>query len=193
LLVDDKTIVQSAELAFYTEDKLYAVSDTRIPGPNTFFFLRKPSDVTLMNWTNEPIYRVNERAPIKIDSKTCIQYARFFFHFIRGQLGHFIIVEKPNEVVWLDTASEKEKDNVNKLLVPITYEGIGSDNFINLKATIVFKNALFKTNIKIAQMDMDVSDPETNIKEHFTNGMIRLTNEDLLLENLNVPIDMSPD
>ncbi len=189
---EGKTTVQSADLPFYDEFKLYAISDASLPEPNTRYALYKPGDVSVMNWTNEPIYSVNERAPIKLDRKTCIPYARFFFHFVRGQLGRFIIVEKPEEVTWLPTANEKEKAEVNQRLMPITYKGIGRDNLITLAATVVFKNALFKTDIKIAPLEMDIFDPEINAPEHFTIGQMKLTNEDLLLEDLNVPVDPPP-
>jgi hypothetical protein len=189
---EGKTVVKVAALPFYDEFKLYAVSDTTLPEPNTRYMLSKPGDVSLLNWTNEPIYEVNERAPIKIDRKTCLPYARFFFHFVRGQLGRFIIVEKPEEVVWLPNASDKEKADVNQRLTPLTYKGIGRDNLITLTASVVFKNALFKTDIKIAPFEMDVFDAEINDKEHFTIGQMKLTNEDLLLEDLNVPVDPPP-
>lgn len=189
---EGKTSVQYAALPFYDDYKLYAVSDTSLPPPNTRYMLHKPGDAGLMNWTNEPIYAINERAPIKIDRKTCIPYARFFFHFVRGQLGRFIIVEKPEEVVWLANANDKEKAEVNEKLMPVTYKGIGRDNLITLTATVVFKNALFKTDIKIAPLEMDVFDPEINAPEHFSIGQMKLVNEDLLIEDLNVPIDPPP-
>jgi hypothetical protein len=189
---DGKTSVQVADLAFYDEYKFYALSDTTLPPPNTRYILHKPGDVSLLNWTNEPIYSVNERAPIKIDRKTCIPYAKFFFHLVRGQLGRFIIVEKPDEVVWLTNATDKEKADVAERLIPVTYKGIGRDNLITLTATVVFKNALFKTDIKIAPFEMDVFDPEVGAPEHFTIGQMKLTNEDLLLEDLNVPVDPPP-
>jgi len=191
-LAEGKTSVQCADLPFYDEFKLYAISDSSLPQPNTRYVLYKPGDVSIMNWTNEPIYAVNERAPIKIDRKTCLPYARFFFHFVRGQLGRFIIVEKPEEIIWLANANDKEKAEVNEKLMPVTYKGIGRDNLITLSATVVFKNALFKTDIKIAPFEMDVFDPEINAPEHFSIGQMKLTNEDLLLEDLNVPVDPPP-
>jgi hypothetical protein len=188
----DKTSVQVADLPFYDEFKLYALSDSMLPQPNTRYILYKQGDVTLLNWTNEPIYGVNERAPIKLDRKTAIPYAKFFFHFVRGQLGRFIIVEKPEEVVWLANANTEEKAEVAKRLMPVTYKGLGRDNLFTLSATVVFKNALFTTDIKIAPYEMDVFDAEQNAPEHFTIGQMKLTNEDLLLEDLNVPIDPPP-
>ena len=111
---------------------------------------------------------------------------------MRGQLGRFIIVEKPEEVVWLANANDKEKAEVASRLMPVTYKGIGRDNLYTLTATVVFKNALFKTDIKIAPYEMDVFDAELGQPEHFTIGQMKLTNEDLLLEELNVPIDPPP-
>ena len=187
-----KTSVQVAPLPFYDDFKFYAVSDSTLPQPNTRYMLHKPSDTTLLNWTNEPIYAVNERAPIKLDRKTAIPYAKFFFHYVRGQLGRFIIVEKPEEVVWLANAAAKEKADVASRLQPVTYKGIGRDNLFTLTATVVFKNALFKTDIKIAPYEMDVFDADLGAPEHFTIGQMKLTNEDLLLEDLNVPVDPPP-
>lgn len=191
-LPESKTTVQVADVPFYDEFKFYAVSDTTLPAPNTRYMLYKPGDVSLMNWTNEPIYAVNERAPIKLDRKTALPYSKFFFHYVRGQLGRFIIVEKPEEVVWLSNANDKEKAAVAEKLMPVTYKGIGRDNLFTLTATVVFKNALFKTDIKIAPYEMDVFDAELGAPEHFTIGQMKLTNEDLLLEDLNVPIDPPP-
>ena len=188
----DKTLVQVAALPFYDEYKLYALTDMTLPPPNVRYLIYKPGDLNIMNWTNEPLYGVNEKAPIKLDRKTLVPYAKFFFHYVRGQLGRFIIVEKPEDVRWLDEANEKEKADVAAHLMPVTYKGIGRDNLFTLTATVVLKNALFRTDIKVAPYEMDVFDPEIGAPEHFTIGQMKLTNEDLLLEELNVPVDPPP-
>lgn len=188
----DKTLVQVAELPFYEEHKLYALTDMTLPPPNVRYMIHKPGDVSLMDWTNEPIYSVNERAAMKLDRKTLVSYAKFFFHFVRGQLGRFIIVEKPEEVVWLPNATEKEKADVAERLMPVTYKGIGRDNLFTMTCTVVFKNALFRTDIKVAPYELEVYDPDIGGPEHFTIGQMKLTNEELLLEELNVPIDPPP-
>ncbi len=188
----DKTLVQVATLPFYDDYKFYALTDMTLPAPNVRYMLYKEGDLNLMNWTNEPIYSVNEKAPIKIDRKSIILYAKFFFHYVRGQLGRFIIVEKPEDVEWLPSATDKEKADVAAKLMPVTYKGIGRDNLFTLTATVVFKNALFKTDIKVAPYALDVFDPEAGVPEHFTIGQMKLTNEDLLLEDLNVPVAPPP-
>lgn len=188
----DKTLVQVAALPFYDEYKFYALTDMSLPPPNVRYVLHKPGDLNIMNWTNEPIYNVNEKAPIKLDRKTLVTYAKFFFHYVRGQLGRFIIVEKPEEVSWLDNANDKEKADVAEKLMNVAYKGIGRDNLFTLTATVIFKNALFKTDIKVAPYEMDVFDAEIGAPEHFTIGQMKLTNEELLLEELNIPVDPPP-
>lgn len=188
----DKTLVQVTALPFYDDYKFYALTDMTLPPPNVRYLLHKPGDLVLMNWTNEPIYDVNEKAPIKLDRKSIVTYAKFFFHYVRGQLGRFIIVEKPEDVSWLDTATDEEKAKVAEHLKPVAYKGIGRDNLFTLTAIVVFKNALFKTDIKVAPYEMDVFDAEAGVPEHFTIGQMKLTNEELLLEDLNVPVDPPP-
>ncbi len=187
-----KTKVKMAALPFYDEYKVYCMADTTLPLPNERYMLYKPGDINLMNWTNEPLYRVNDKAPIKLDRKTIIAYAKFFFHFVRGQLGRFIIVEKPEEVSWINKATPEEKQKVNEKLLNVAYKGIGRDNLFTLTGTVVFKNALFRTDIKVAPMEMDAYDTELEENEHFTIGQMKLTNEELLLEDLNIPIDPPP-
>jgi hypothetical protein len=192
VLPADKTTVQVAPLPFYDDYMFYALTDTTLPPPNVRYLLYKPGSVHLMNWTNEPIYTVNEKAPIKLDRKTLVPYAKFFFHYVRGQLGRFIIVEKPEEVAWLANANDKEKADVAEKLMPVTYKRVDRDNLFTMTCTVVFKNALFKTDIKVAPYEMDVFDPDLGAPEHFTIGQMKLTNEELLLEELNVPIDPPP-
>jgi hypothetical protein len=187
-----KTKIRVTTLPFYENYKLYSISDTTLPPPHERFMLHQPGDIHFMNWTNEPIYRVNDKAPIKLDRKTVVPYAKFFFHYVRGQLGRFIIVEKPEEVVWMASASDEEKQKVNEKLLPLTYKGIGRDNLFTLTGTVVFKNALFRTDIKIAPLEMDAHDPDVNENEHFTIGQMKLTNEELLLEELSIPVDPPP-
>ncbi len=163
--------IRVANLPWYDEYKFYVLQDHE----QTRYMLYKPGDAELLNWTNEILYRVNDKAPIRLDRKNVIPYAKFFFHYVRGQLGRFIIVEKPDDVAWLDNATEEEMQKVNDRLMPVTYKGIGRDNRYLLTASVVFKNALFKTNIRVAP-----------------DGLMELTDEDLLLEDLNVPIDPPP-
>jgi ankyrin repeat protein len=189
-LSPETTTVAVASLSFYDDYSLYALRDDASPPPNVRYLLHKPGDPVLLNWTNAPIYGVNDRAPIKIEDATVTAYAKFFFHFVRGQLGCFGIVEKAEDVEWLPDAPQKQKDAVNALLRPILNQGIGEDNLYTLTATVLFQNALLRTDIKIAPFPMTVANPETESDERFFSGQMLLCNEELLLEEL--PIVLNP-
>ncbi|WP_243311175.1 hypothetical protein [Fundidesulfovibrio agrisoli] len=187
-----KTVVQAAELPFYEGVKFYALSDNTLPPPNTRYAFHKDGLTVLHDWTNEPIYKLNEELPLILTEQTMIPYVRFFFHYVRGQLGRFIIVENLDEVPWLPEATDDEKAAVEAELMPVSYRGIAPDGMHTLVATVVFKNALFRTNVKIAPQAMDVTNPETGIEEGYTFGQMMLCNEELLLEELAVEIAPPP-
>ncbi len=127
-----------------------------------------------------------EVAPIKLTAETLPSYA-IFFHYVRGEIGRFIIVEKPEDVAWLPKATKKEEFRVAARLMPLAYHGV--DGLFTLTGTVIFQDALFRTDIKVAPREMDVFDPELGGPEHLTIGELKLTNEELLLEELNVHVD----
>ena len=186
-------VVSYTSLPFYKDFKLYSVSDNSKPAPNTWYMLYSPGgSAFLMDWTNEPIYKVNEIAPIILNKTTALSYTKFFFHFVRGKLGRFIIVEKPSEVRWLPEAGQEEKDAAKEHIIPLTYKGIARDNFMTLRASVVFKNAIFHTDVKIALFNTESVNSETREAEHFSIGQMKLVNEDLLIEDIKVVVDEPP-
>lgn len=44
--------------------------------------------------------------------------------------------------------------------MPVTYKGVGRDNLFTMTCTVIFKNALFKTDIRVAPYELDAFDPE---------------------------------
>ncbi|GAB7080131.1 hypothetical protein [Megalodesulfovibrio paquesii] len=150
-------------------------------------------EATLLDWTNAPIYAFNERLPIRLEPATLPSYVKFFFHFVRGQLGAFNIVERPEDITWLPQATQADKDAVHERLIPLTFHGLDEDNFYRFTATVLFKDALFRTDIVVAPMPMELYNEELGAPEPFTLGQLALRDEDVLLEDLPVPPDFHPD
>jgi hypothetical protein len=149
--------------------------------------------------TNAVIYSINELKPaIQLDSPSDLMaYARFFFHYVRGSLGSFLIADQLTDIPWRPDADENTKSAVAKLLQPMRYQGLQADGREYLTATVVFKNALFKTDIAIAPRSMIVrygdDDSDTLLEEELCVGQLQLLNEDLLLEDLPIITDPHPD
>jgi len=187
-----KTVVQVAELPFFEDVKLYALTDTTLPEPNTRYVFHKDGLTVPHDWTNEPIYKLNEELPLLLTEETIVPYVRFFFHFVRGQMGRFIFVESLDEISWLPEASEDEKVAAEAELMPVSYRGVAPDGMHTLVATVVFRNALFRTNVKVAPQGMEVTDPESGAVEQYSRGQMLLCNEELLLEELRIAVAPPP-
>jgi hypothetical protein len=196
----DKIRLQMAELPFYKPAgfRAYRLTDLRREKPNQYLFLAREGDVYLHDFTNQTIYDINEIAPgIRLDTlEHCMAYAKFFFYYVRGQLGSFIIAEIDENVPWLRQAKDHDKRAVRDLLQPLAYHGLKDDGRAYLSATVVFKNALFRTDIAIAPhaMTLFLRGEETDevFQEEMTVGQMELLNEELLLENLPVAMEPHP-
>ncbi|BBB91662.1 MAG TPA: hypothetical protein PKA28_09155 [Methylomusa anaerophila] len=189
----EQSEIKVAKLPFYEEYRLYQYTDKTVEPAAVYYYLYKPGDARLLNWTNAPIYLLNEDGAFKLTIETVIDYAKFFFYFVRGDLGMFIIVEKPQDLVWLPEAMEEEKAAVENLLMPVTYKGIDEKNRYVLSCTIIFKDALFRSDIIIAREDIKLIDPDTNEEIEMKKGELLLANEELLCEEQQVPLQPPPD
>ncbi len=198
--VNDKTPLKHAVLPFYDGLYLLSFSYPNLPGQNEQFAIYSPyQDLSILNWTNEPIYYLNDKYGLLLkDENQIITYCKFFFHFIRGTLGRFIFINCADQIYWDEAISESElienKQNVNEKIkehgdMKILSE---SKDFIELQNVCLFKNALFSTKILIAKSAVTRQDSETGEQEDFSLGQLKLFDEELLLENLPVVIDNAP-
>ena len=135
------------------------------------FVLYKSGDVVVMNWTNEPLYALNERAPILLDETTVSDYVRFFFTYVRGKHGRFIITESVEDVIWRDEPPPAARKAIAKMLEPLHITDITKDSF-KLVARMMFKDSLFKTTVNVQ-----------------AGGLVKLSDEELLIEEMPVMDD----
>ena len=124
--------------------------------------------IYLIDGTNGPIYTVNKAAPIKLTPENVADYARFFYSMVHGRHGPFIIVEKAEYIPWLATATDADKQEVDKVIRPLLV-GVGHDNCFLLHAMVLFKDGLFKADIHIDDA-----------------GIVELRDEHLLFQKLPV-------
>ena len=161
----------------------------------------KPLDAT-----NEPIYDFNVKSGNLVLSRSSApDYLRFFFHFVRGQLGRFIIVEDVVDVPWTSMPpAASDLAAVGSQIKPIEYLGHVATDFYALKCTVLFKNALFSTYVLAAPYAATLPASSEAVQGHdtaflgpneeaFSIGQLALRNEDLLLEDLPIRQDQPAD
>ena len=171
------TVGRKYALPWYAEYELFEFSDTSTSNPVfTRRILYRPGDFQIMNWTNGPIYTTNEKAPISVSEDNAAAYVKFFFNYVKGRHGRFVIVENIDEIAWDGDVPQKGKDAVGKILKPITVTGREDTGKIIMLAFMVFKDSLFRANVIVER-----------------DGMVSLSDEALVIEGMPIVEDTVPD
>jgi len=136
------------------------------------FALYKPGHVVILNWTNEPIYALNDRVPITLDDQNVADYVRFFFTYVRGKHGRFLITESVDDVLWREEPPPAARKAIGKMLEPLHILSKGDKGEYKLVARMMFKDSLFKTVVNVQK-----------------NGLVNLSDEELLIEEMPVMDD----
>ena len=166
------TSVKSYDLDFYDDYALVQLTDyDAIPNVRKYV-LYKPGDIIPITWTNEPIYALNKKAPVIINEETVIDYVKFFFHYVRGRHGRFIVVEHVDDIQWKETPPANARKALSEIIAPVKILSKGDDFSFTLSANMVFKDSLFKTEIFVT-----------------AEGKFTLSNEDILVEGMPVLVD----
>ncbi len=165
----ESTTVRTQKLAFYKDYLLVELTDlSTVPGARKYA-LYKPGDVSVLDWTNRGIYEMNEKAPIRLDEQTVIPYVKFFFSYVRGRHGRFLIIETIDDVRWQVEPPAQGRKVMQEMLSPVTLETRDTDGTFNLSAFMVFKDSLFKTRIHVQP-----------------DGLVSMSEEDLKIEGMPV-------
>lgn len=166
------TVLEQA-LPFYPGCRFLDIADYSVTPPPRKYVITGKNGTTVIDWTNGPIYRLNERLPVKLTAENAADYARFFFAYIKGRHGRFLIVESIDDISWSEEPPAAARKAIGQLLSPIALNSVGNDGTFHLTACMVFKDSLFRTDIHIRP-----------------NGLVDLSNEELLIENMPVLDDV---
>lgn len=184
--------VHSAKLSFFNGYDLYRYTDKSTRPFSIYYYLYAPGKPVLLNWINQPIYSLSSPGTLILTSESVIDYVKFFFYFVRADLGTFIVCEKSDDLIWLPESTIEEKEETEKLLIPLSYNGMDEFKRHVLTATVVFKDALFKTDIFVATEDVVIFMPDSKEEIEMSRGELLLSNEELLREEQNMPIQPPP-
>ena len=168
----EATTVRAQRLSFYKEYEFFELTDlSAVPGARKYA-LYKPGDVNVINWTNQIIYETNEKAPIALDDDTVVDYVKFFFSYVRGRHGRFIVIETVDDIRWQQEPPLQGRRVMQDMLAPVRVIGKDDDGTYHLESFMLFKDSLFKTAIHVKP-----------------DGLIVLSDEELKIEGMPVVQD----
>jgi len=164
-----ESTVLAQDVPFYPGYRLLDIADyASVPAMRRFVLYSK--DVFLiLNFSNEPIYALNQKLPIKLSEDNVADYVRFFFTYVRGRHGRFIITEAVDDINWKEDPPPSARKAIGKMLSPVSAEKTDEDGNYHLNGCMVFKDSLFKSHIKVEP-----------------NGFVSLSDEELLVEDMPV-------
>ena len=164
-----ETTIMAQDMIFYPGLRYLDIADHSCVPPIRRCAISGKNVNIVLDWSNGPIYKLNEDVPITLNEETVTEYVRFFFNHVRGKNGRFLITEGVDDIRWRDDPPPAARKTIGEMLLPLIIADQNADGGYFMSATVMFKDSLF-------QCDVDV-DPK---------GHITLNNEKLLVEDMPV-------
>jgi hypothetical protein len=168
-LEPDGTTLLAYDLPFYPGHRLIEITRADNVPLLKRMVVYKPGHVTVLNWTNAPVYQLNAAVPLTLSYETAPDYVRFFFSVVRGRHGAFHIVESAGDIPWREEPPATARKAVSRMIQPVQVTADNGNGAFDLSTCLLFKTALFRTTAHVAR-----------------NGTVTLQNEELLAEDMPV-------
>lgn len=165
----ETTTLRTQKLSFYRDYVLVELTDLSVVPGARKYALYKPGDVAVINWTNQPIYDTNEKSPIVLNERSVVDYVRFFFNYVRGRHGRFVIIETIDDIRWQVDPPLQGRKVMQEMLEPVTLVSQDADGTYNLDTFMIFKDSLFKTKVHVKQ-----------------GGLVSMSSEELKIEGMPI-------
>ena len=160
-------------IAFYPGYRFLDIADYEMTPHMRKFVVYKPGDVTVLDWTNRPVYALNDKVPLALNDETVADYMRFFFDYVRGPHGKFSVVENVDDIPWRDEPPPAARKALGKLLFPVSPQGRNEDGSYRLGACMVFGDILYKTAVFIT-----------------ANGRVTIADQEIMVDDMPVLDDV---
>lgn len=130
-------------------------------------------DVIVLNWTNEPIYKLNKTIPINLNDENRGDYVRFFFTYVRGAHGRFLIVDSVDDIDWREEPAPSGRKALAKMIEPMNVRKREKDGTVIFSVCLIFKDSLFAAQAYLKP-----------------DGTLSIHDEELLVEDIPVADDL---
>ena len=154
-------------LSFYPGYKFLDIADYDCVPAFRKFAIYKQGEVIVLDWTNKPIYELNERALSKLDEYSAADYIRFFFKYVRGKHGRFIVAETVDDINWAEEPPPAVRKAIGQLLSPVKTIEADKNGHFKLEACMVYKKSLYKMTLSLTD-----------------SGIVSIENEDFLIDDI---------
>lgn len=166
-----ETTILSIEVPFYPGYRFLNIADHATNPPLERFVFQRvgTQDFTLLDWNYKTIYKLNAECPIQLSDDNVIEYVRFYFSFVKGRHGRFVICESADHIRWKDDPPADVRKKLNQTLHPLKIKEKKSNGTYVIEAFMMLKDALFKADVYVT-----------------AQGEVRLQDHEIIIENVPV-------
>lgn len=164
-----ETTIMAQDIPFYPGYRFLDIADYTVMPERRRYAVYGKDKFIVLNFSNEPIYAFNKELPIELNEDNIADYVRFFFTYVRGRHGRFLISENVDDINWKEEPPPAARKAIGKMVKPITLIKVDDQGIYHLQACMMFKDSLFKSHVEVQP-----------------NGRITLKDEELLIEDMPV-------
>ncbi len=161
------------DLPFYQGYRLIEVSQHGGTQALRRHFIHAPGQAIALNWTSDPVYKLNQDLPIKLTLENVPVYIRFFFGYVRGRHGRFRIAESVSDIPWREDPPASARKAVGRMIQPIQLISREALPPFSLFVCMVHGDALYRTTVTVQ-----------------ANGMVQIGEEERLVDDMPVRDDI---
>ena len=166
-----ETTILSIDIPFYPDYKFLYIADHATNPPLQRYAFQKSGelDFTIIDWKYDTIYNLNAKVPISLNEDNVIEYVRFFFSYVKGRHGKFIICETADHIKWKDEPPQEVKKSLNKTISPLEIKEKRKDGVFVINAFMMLKDALFSVQVFVD-----------------STGRVTMSDHEILIEDIPV-------
>jgi len=151
-LLSPTSQVRAATLSFYKYYQFYEIADAKHP-QGKVFALHNPgstdNSTCLLDWSNGPIYTVNDSDPIRLRHENIAEYLSFFFACVQGPYGPMTVVEHLDAPPNATAQTRKSLQEVLQMVPPRVANYDSVTGTFTVYAGMLFKDCVFKTKLEV--------------------------------------------
>ncbi len=149
---------QCSELSFYDDHVLIELRFESGGGPERVFGLHGATETHWLDGSSAAIHDTNAAEELELTDDTVHDYIRFFFYFVRGDDGPFVLIESESEVAVVDSPGGNgdpselltRQATILSRVTPLTTRTVDEDGRWIVDCSVAFGSSFFTTTLAVA-------------------------------------------
>ncbi len=153
------TEVKCLPLPFYRTFMLYRLTNYAALPAFTMDFLSDGNVYYYLSGAAEPLYRVNERAPIVLREDNVLAYLDFFFRNVKADDGDIYVIRDPSTLPFMGSlpAQQRAELNASHQKPSVEFDAL-TDSYL-VFTTLYYSGGLMRAVIRVnASGEIDIQD-----------------------------------